>query len=173
MVFLLVFGQTGLLFLFFIPGNSLLFSLGAMARLETSVLDLRWLLLAVVSGGVLGNFLNYFLGKKYGRSLLSRKQKELVESHFAKHGSRTVILAPFIPNIRTLAPFFAGTTYGCWSQFKIHTFIGISSWALSFLLLGAGFGDIPAVQENIHYVIYAMFVIFLAPSVLKVVLSRV
>lgn len=172
LVFLMILGQTGIIFLFFIPGNALLFGLGAMAARDDQIFDFWILLFIVAAAGVLGNCLNYKLGERYGVRLLSPSALEKVQLYFKKYGRQTIFLAPFIPNIRTWAPFFAGMTKSSFSQFQINCILGISSWAMIFLGLGFLFGEIPAVKDNFQFVILMMILIFAVPGIFQVLKTK-
>ncbi len=180
LLFLLVFLQIGLVPFFFIPGNALLFTVGAIAVRDNESLSLILLFLAAFFGGVFGGLCSYKLGSKFGFPLFQssnsrffkKQHLENVESFFKDNGASLFFLSPFIPNVRTLAPLFAGITQSSLSQFTFLSSLGVASWALIFLTLGALFGQTPSVKENFELVILGAAIVSLAPGVLRKIRKR-
>jgi membrane-associated protein len=179
-LFLILFCETGLVVTPFLPGDSLLFATGALASVEGSPLELHWLMVLLVIAAVLGDAVNYAIGRRVGpvvfRSegswLLNVQHLERTAQFYEKHGGKTVFLARFVPIIRTFAPFVAGIGRMRYSYFATYNVTGALAWVLSFLAAGYWFGQIPTVKRNFHIVIVAIILISLVPVVLELVRAR-
>ena len=180
LLFAIVFCETGLVVTPFLPGDSLLFAVGALASLPDSGLNL-WLVAALlIVAAVLGDSVNYAVGAYMGPKVFSRadsrwlNQKHLQRTHdfYEKYGGKTIFLARFVPIVRTLAPFVAGVGSMTYSHFALYNITGAASWVLAFLLAGYFFGQIPAIQSNFHIVIVAIIVISLLPIAFEFVRAR-
>jgi membrane-associated protein len=170
-MFLIIFLETGFIFTPFLPGDSLLFTAGALSAVgELNILVLICLLLLAA---ILGDGLNYVLGRFCGKTV---KRKKLVreeyliktENFFKKYGGKTIILARFFPIIRTFAPFVAGGAKMNYLNFLLYNIIGAFAWVLSFTLLGYFFGNIPFIKENLSLVVLtiitaSVLIFFIAP----------
>lgn len=171
-VFLIIFCETGLVVVPFLPGDSLLFVLGALAAAKTLNLGLLWLLLTIAA--ILGNTLNYFIGTKMV-SVIKRSDQKLVKPEhlnrthefFEKYGNKALILTRFLPILRTIAPFLAGVGLMKYSKFAFYNFIGGFLWVSIGLGSGWWFGRLPWVEKNFSLVILAIVVISLIPAVLE------
>ena len=184
-LFLIIFCETGLVFMAFLPGDSLLFTAGALAALSTTageqVLDV-WLLLGLLwVAAVLGDGTNFLIGRKFGKGMLaSEKMQRFIkpryvedtQAFFDRHGGKTVSFARFFPFIRTFAPFLAGVGCMDWGRFTVFNVAGGTAWV--FLFVGAGyfFGNLPAVAENLEYMIIGIIVVSVAPSVYHALKAR-
>jgi len=172
-VFVVVFCETGLVVTPFLPGDSLLFVLGAMAALGDLQLATLILLLSLAAIG--GNMLNYsigvFLSERVitGQSIALVKQNHLkrTQEFFEKYGAKTIIITRFVPIIRTFAPFMAGVGKMPYRQFTIYNIIGGASWVLVGILSGFFFGNLPFVRKNFSLVILAIVFISLIPAFLE------
>lgn len=179
-LFLIIFCETGLVVTPFLPGDSLLFALGAMTVTENAVLSFPILYFSLIIAGIIGDFVNYSIGKKYGRALFANpksrffKQSHLIktENFYLKHGGKTIILARFIPIVRTFAPFVAGMGRMPYRQFGIYNVVGAIAWVSIFLVAGRIFGNIPAVKRNFQYVILGIIVVSVLPIVFEVIKAR-
>ena len=180
LLFAIVFCETGLVVTPFLPGDSLLFAVGALASLPDSGLNL-WLVAALlIVAAVLGDSVNYAVGAYMGPKVFSRadsrwlNQKHLQRTHdfYEKYGGKTIFLARFVPIVRTFAPFVAGVGSMTYSHFALYNITGAASWVLAFLLAGYFFGQIPAIQSNFHIVIVAIIVISLLPIAFEFVRAR-
>jgi len=176
-LFVIIFSETGLIVAPFLPGDSLLFAAGTFAAL--GALNLPVLFLVIFSAAVIGDFLNYSIGYYVGPKIF-KKEKSLLfnkayllraEAFYEKHGSKTIILARFLPIIRTFAPFVAGI--GKMNRFKFisYNIIGALLWCIIFILSGYYFGSLPWVKENFTIVIMAIIAVSFIPIVKEVLVS--
>lgn len=169
-VFLVIFCETGLVVTPVLPGDSLLFALGSFAAL--GALNIEILLISLCIAAVAGDTVNYFIGHFIGPKVFhfedSRffKKEYLVKTNqfYEKHGGKTIIIARFMPIIRTFAPFVAGIGAMSYSKFILYNIIGGVAWICMFLLGGYFFGNIPAVKNNFAIVVMAIVVISVLPG---------
>jgi membrane-associated protein len=172
-IFLVIFCETGLVVTPVLPGDSLLFALGAFAA--QGALNIEILLILLCIAAVAGDTVNYFIGNFLGPKVFhyqdSRffKKEYLIRTHqfYEKHGGKTIIIARFIPIIRTFAPFVAGIGTMKYARFIAYNVIGGISWICLFLLAGYFFGGIPAVKRNFTLVIMAIVIISVMPGVFE------
>ncbi len=172
-LFAVIFCETGLVVTPFLPGDSLLFASGALAAMEGSPINLWVLIPAIFVAAVLGDTVNYEIGKWLGPKVFNRKdswllnQDHLHKAHafYEKYGGKTIILARFIPIIRTFAPFVAGIGKMTYLHFISYNVIGGLVWVLLFVCGGYWFADLPLVQNHFHYVIVAIIVISVLPAI--------
>lgn len=172
-VFAVVFCETGLVVTPFLPGDSLLFACGALAASEGSAINLFVLMPVIFAAAVLGDFCNYEIGKWLGPKvftretswLLNKKHLEKAHAFYEKYGGKTIILARFIPIIRTFAPFVAGIGKMTYFHFASFNVIGAWLWTALFTLGGYFFADLPVVQHHFHYVVLAIIVLSVLPAV--------
>ena len=177
LLFVVVFCETGLIFMPFLPGDSLLFAAGAFAALGSLNLSLLFLIIFVAA--VLGDFVNYSIGSYIGPKIF-KKEKSLffnkdyllkTETFYEKHGPKTIIAARFMPIIRTFAPFVAGIGKMNWMKFVFYNIIGALLWCFLFLMAGYWFGNIQLVKDNFTIVIMGIIVISFIPVVKELVSS--
>ena len=177
-LFLIVFCETGLVVTPILPGDSLLFAMGALAATDGSPLRLDLLILLLISAAVLGDAVNYFIGFWVGprvfkseRSWLFNK-KHLIRTQifYEKYGGKTIILARFIPIIRTFAPFVAGIGRMEYRRFFRFNVVGGAAWVLIFLLSGYWFGE--AVKGYFSAIIVAIVILSVLPAVIEYILTR-
>src|SRR5438552_12638809 len=175
---LIVFCETGLVVTPILPGDSLLFAMGALAATDGSPLRLELLIVLLISAAVLGDAVNYFIGFWVGprvftseRSWLFNK-KHLIRTQlfYEKYGGKTIILARFIPIIRTFAPFVAGIGRMEYRRFFRFNVVGGTAWVLIFLLSGYWLGE--AVKGYFSIIIVAIVILSVLPAVLEYVLTR-
>jgi len=177
-IFLVIFCETGLVVTPILPGDSLLFALGAFAA--QGALNIEILLISLCIAAVAGDTVNYSIGKFLGPKVFhypdSRffKREYLVRTHqfYEKHGGKTIIIARFIPIIRTFAPFVAGIGTMKYLRFISYNVVGGISWICLFLLAGYYFGGIPAVKRNFTLVIVAIVIISVMPGVIEYVRQK-
>ena len=176
-MFTIIFCETGLVVTPFLPGDSILFATGTFAAL--AYLHLGWLLLTVVIAAILGDTVNYWIGAWIGQRAFAGgipflKHEYLMRTHrfYEKHGGKTIILARFIPIIRTFAPFVAGVGTMHYSRFIIYNVIGGITWICLFVFAGYFFGHIPVVQKNFAVVILAIVVVSVLPAVFEALRQR-
>lgn len=175
-LFAIVFCETGLVVTPFLPGDSLLFALGALAATEASVLPLA-LLLAVLGGAaILGDTVNYAIGARVGprvfcsttRWWLNKKHLLEAQAFYARHGGKTIIFARFIPIIRTFAPFVAGIGTMHYPRFLLFNVMGGILWVASFLCAGYFFGNFPIMKRNFEFVILGIIALSTLPVVVRI-----
>jgi membrane-associated protein len=176
-LFLIVFCETGLVVTPFLPGDSLLFAAGTFAAL--GALDLRLIVLLLTVAAILGDTVNYWVGAYIGprafgsnSRLLRREYLDRTHAFYEKHGGKTIILARFVPIIRTFAPFVAGIGAMSYPRFITYNVVGAVLWVGLFVLGGYFFGNIPTVRENFTLVILAIIVISVVPVVIEALKSR-
>lgn len=178
-LFTIVFTETGVVIFPFLPGDSLLFASGALAA--QGAFSLVLLLVVFLAASILGDTLNYQIGKKVGmvippNSLLGRviNQERMVvaQNFFNKHGGKTIVMARFMPFIRTFIPFIAGASRMNYGYFIIFNVIGAVLWVFSCVLLGYFFGNIPIIKENFSLVIILIIIISVLPAVLGLLKSK-
>lgn len=171
-LFLIIFVETGLVVMPLLPGDSLLFAAGAIAA--TGAMDPVLLSILLFMAAVMGDSLNYQIGRYIGPRVFSMKLRFIKRDHllktqsfFEKHGGKTIIFARFLPIIRTFAPFIAGVSHMQYSRFLMFNVIGGAAWILSFVWLGYFFGNLPVIKDNFTYVIFAIIGISMLPAVLE------
>jgi membrane-associated protein len=178
-LFLIIFAETGLVVTPFLPGDSLLFAAGAIIAKPESNLNIVVACLLLIVAAILGDLVNYHVGKYIGPKAFSGKYKLLrkeyldrTQQFYYKHGGKTIIYARFIPIIRTFAPFVAGIGTMSYLRFATYNIVGGVAWVTSFLLLGYFFGGLPVVKDNFTYVIFAIIFVSLLPPILEVIRSK-
>jgi membrane-associated protein len=177
LLFLIVFAETGLVVTPFLPGDSLLFAAGAFAA--RGALDIGPLVAVLLVAAILGDTVNYWIGHKIGRRAFSGripfiKQEYLqrTESFYERHGGKTIILARFVPIIRTFAPFVAGIGTMTYARFFTYNVVGAVLWVVLFTVGGYFFGNLPMVQRNFKLVILAIIVVSVLPIVIEYLRAR-
>lgn len=177
-LFLIIFAETGFVVTPFLPGDSLLFAAGALAA-SLGVLD-PWLLFGLLAvAAVVGDSLNYSIGHAIGPRVfrddvrfLKREYLDRTHQFYEKHGGKTIILARFMPIIRTFAPFVAGVGAMTYRKFILFNVVGGIVWVGLFIFLGYFFGNIPAVQHNFTYVILGIIFVSVLPPILEMLRER-
>lgn len=171
-LFLIIFVETGLVIMPFLPGDSLLFATGALAAF-TGALNPVLLIALLFVAAVLGDTLNYHIGKYIGPKVFERDTKwinrqQLMKTHqfFEKHGGKTVILGRFLPFARTFVPFVAGAGSMHYTRFLAYNVIGGFVWITSFIMLGYFFGNQPVIKQNFTYVIFGIIIFSVLPVVI-------
>jgi len=170
-MFLVIFAETGFVVTPFLPGDSLLFGLGALAAIDTSgTLSPLWLALLLTIAAILGNTTNYAIGKSIGQHAFSGRYRFIkveylrqTEGWFAKHGAMTVVLSRFAPIIRTFAPFVAGIGRMHYGRFQAYNILGGVVWVNIFIWAGYFFGNIPLIKNNFGFVTIGIIVVSLLP----------
>lgn len=179
-LFLIIFCETGLVVTPFLPGDSLLFVAGAIAALPDMPLEVNVLALILFVAAVLGDSCNYMIGHFFGQRLFNNpdsrifKQSHLDKTHEfnKKYGGKTIIIARFVPIVRTFAPFVAGMGKMHYYYFMLYNLIGGACWIAIFCYAGYFFGDLPFVQENLKLLIVAIIVVSILPVVVEVLRAR-
>lgn len=179
-LFFIIFCETGLVMTPFLPGDSLLFIAGAITALPDMPLEINLLTLILLMAAVLGDSCNYMIGRSFGKILCNRnhsiffKQKYLDKTHefYRKYGGKTIVIARFVPIVRTFAPFAAGMGKMHYRSFMIYNIIGGALWIALFCYAGYFFGDMPVVQDNLKLLIVAIIVISILPAVFEILRMR-
>lgn len=171
-LFMIIFCETGLLILPFLPGDSLLFALGALTVGENASLSFWPLSLLLVVAAILGDALNYTIGKYAGERVarsrwVKKEHLARTQAFYAKHGGKTIVLARFVPIVRTFAPFVAGVGHMPYRAFAAYNVFGGIFWIYSLMFAGRIFGNLPAVKRNFHLVIIAIILISFLPVVIE------
>jgi len=171
-LFVVIFAETGLVFTPFLPGDSLIFTAGAIAAFSGE-LNI-WILLGVlIAAAIIGDFVNYSIGHRWGRAILdSGKFKRIIKDHyitdteafFERHGGKTITLARFFPFIRTFAPFVAGISRMDNARFLSFNVIGGVVWVTIFLSLGYFFGNVPFVKEHFEVLVLGIIGVSVLPT---------
>jgi membrane-associated protein len=176
-LFLIIFAETGLVVTPFLPGDSLLFAIGAISARGS--LDLGTVIFLLFIAAVLGDTVNYHIGKFIGPKAFESNSRFLKKEHlmktqkfYDKHGGKTIIFARFIPIIRTFAPFVAGIGTMNYSKFIAYNLIGGALWVAGFTLLGYYFGNMPIVKKNFTLVIFAIIILSVVPAVIEFIKQR-
>ncbi|MGH2542938.1 MAG: DedA family protein [Ardenticatenaceae bacterium] len=177
LLFLIIFLETGVVVTPFLPGDSLLFVAGTFAG--TGALNV-WLLFALLfAAAVLGDTLNYWIGHKIGPKVFERESRfikqeylERTERFYEKHGGKAIVLARFVPIVRTFAPFVAGVGRMSYGRFLFFNLFGGFIWTALFIFGGYFFGNLPIVQEYFHLLIPAIIVISVLPMVYEYISHR-
>lgn len=177
-LFLIVFCETGLVVTPFLPGDSLLFAAGALC--VTTELSIVILIPLLIVAAIIGDAVNYAIGWRVGPGFLERgkirfvKREHLVRTQqfYEKHGGKTIILARFMPIIRTFAPFIAGIGRMEYRRFGLFNVTGAVVWVVSFSLLGYFFGNLPQVKKNFTLVILGIIVLSVLPMVIELIRAR-
>ncbi len=174
-LFAIIFCETGLVVTPFLPGDSLLFAVGALAATVGSPIQLAWLIPLLIIAAVAGDAVNYacgrFIGPKVfqweGSWLLNRKHLDRAQSFYEKYGAKTIVLARFVPIVRTFAPFVAGIGQMQYRRFWFYNVIGGITWVVLFLLLGYLFGNLEIVKKNFELVIFGIVGLSVLPMVVE------
>jgi membrane-associated protein len=176
-LFLIVFCETGLVVTPFLPGDSLLFAAGTFAALGS--LDLWLIVLLLIVAAIAGDSVNYWVGSYIGPRafrgdirFLRKEYLDRTHAFYEKHGGKTIILARFIPIIRTFAPFVAGVGGMSYSKFITYNIVGAVLWVGLFVLGGYFFGNIPVVRDNFSVVILAIIAISVMPIAVEALRAR-
>jgi membrane-associated protein len=179
-VFAVIFAETGLVVTPFLPGDSLLFGMGALAAVDTSgTLRVGWVLLVLALAAAAGNSTNYAVGRRLGRAAFSGRYRFIkveylvrTERYFERYGGATVLLSRFMPIVRTFAPFVAGIGHMPHGRFQAFNVAGACAWVLLFVLGGFGFGNLPWVKNNFGIVTIAIIMASLVPVAVMAVRAR-
>ncbi|QHG10299.1 DedA family protein [Moraxella osloensis] len=177
-LFAIVFCETGLVVLPFLPGDSMLFAAGTIAAVGD--MNIFVLIGLLIVAAVLGDFVNFEIGKHFGQKLFSNpnskifKQSYLQKTHdyYERYGGRTIIIARFIPIVRTFAPFVGGMGNMNYAQFARYNIVGAVLWVVSFTTLGYFFGQLPFVKEHFSWIMIAIIVFSVVPMVIEIIRHR-
>jgi membrane-associated protein len=179
-LFAILFAETGLVVTPFLPGDSLLFAVGAIAQAGKTHLSLPALLAVMCVAPLCGDAVNYTVGRMIGPRVfasetsrwLNRKHLARTQAFYEKYGAKTIVLARFVPIVRTFAPFIAGVGRMSFARFALFSVTGGIGWVLSLTCLGWWFGGLPFVEKNFQNVVYAIVVISVVPLLVEYVKAR-
>lgn len=177
-LFIIIFTETGLVIMPFLPGDSLLFAIGAFSAQGS--FDFWSISLVILAAAILGDSVNYSIGKFIGPKVFAKEDSKLLNkahlikanAFYEKHGAKTIILARFIPIVRTFAPFVAGIGKMTYKKFMSFNIIGGTLWVFSFIPLGYFFGNLEIVQHNFKYVMVAIVFISVLPGVVEFIREK-
>lgn len=179
-LFVIIFCETGLVVTPFLPGDSLLFVAGALAAMPANEINVHFIVLILIIAAILGDASNYVIGRFFGEKLFSNphsrifKQSYLEKTHnfYKKHGGKTIILARFVPVIRTFAPFVAGMGHMSYRNFALFNVLGGVVWVVLFSYAGYFFGGLDIVQENLELLIVLIIFVSILPGVVEVLRNK-
>jgi membrane-associated protein len=171
LLFLIVFAESGIILTPFLPGDALLFALGALTA-TTNHFNLLLILVLLTIAALSGYFFNYWVGEKLGATLFKdpnskifrRKYLDQTHAFYERYGAKTILIARYLPIIRTFAPFVAGMAQMNFSKFAVYTILGGVVWVFVVVLAGHFFGGLPYVQHNFSVVILAIIVVSMIPT---------
>jgi membrane-associated protein len=177
-LFLIIFFETALVITPFLPGDSLLFATGALTAKATGELNIHLLFLLLVVASITGNMVNYFIGRMIGPRVfrsnsslfLNKKYLERAHRFYQEYGGKTIILARFMPILRSFAPFVAGIGYMNYSRFSWYNILGAVLWIGSLLYISFLFGNLPFIKDHFSTIILGIIFVSLLPPVIE--LSR-
>jgi len=188
-LFAFIFIETGMVVMPFLPGDSLLFAAGTFcagvqnSSGATAQLSLRVIILILMAAAILGDSLNYYLGRTIGlkalkwkiagKQILSSKSLDKTRHFFDKNGSKAIIIARFVPIIRTFAPFVAGIGDMHYGKFIRFNIVGGAAWVLLLVFTGYFFGNLPFVKDNFEYVVLGIVVLSLLPMAIEFIRNKV
>lgn len=178
-LFLIIFAETGFVVTPFLPGDSLLFAAGAIIANPESGLNILLMCLLLIVAAILGDLVNYHIGKYIGPKAFSGRYRFLkkeylqkTQAFYDKYGGKTIIYARFVPIVRTFAPFIAGIGTMSYKKFASYNVIGGILWISSFLFLGYFFGGIPVIKDNFSYVIFGIIILSILPPVIELIREK-
>jgi membrane-associated protein len=177
LLFLIVFAETGLVVTPFLPGDSLLFAAGALAANEVNNLNVFLIIILLIAAALAGDNTNYFIGrylakkgegaKLFGLFTIRKDYLDKTHSFYEKHGARTIILARFVPIVRTFAPFVAGVGSMTYSKYITYCIAGAVVWVTMLTMAGYMFGNIDWVKKNFELVVFGIIGVSLLPILVE------
>lgn len=175
-LFLIIFVETGLIVMPLLPGDSLLFAAGALAAMPENHLNVLIIIPLLIVAALMGDNVNYFVGKFFSKQIKSRERIlffkrqyiEETEAFYAKHGGKTVIMARFVPIVRTIAPFVAGAGSMSYSRYILFCITGAILWVAGITSLGYLFGNYEPVKKNFEFVVLGIIFVSVLPIVWQV-----
>jgi membrane-associated protein len=179
-LFVIIFCETGLVVTPFLPGDSLLFLVGAIAVRPENPLHIYWLACLLILAAIMGDSTNYLIGRFFGKTLFGNpdskifKQSYLEKTNqfYAKHGRKTIVLARFVPIVRTFSPFVAGMGKMTYKHFISFSVLGGIFWVVFFITLGALIGRMPWIEKNLDKVVIIIIVISIMPAIVEFVKAK-
>jgi len=179
-LFLIVFCETGLVVTPFLPGDSLLFAVGALCAIEGSTVSLPLVMALLFAAAVLGDAVNYSIGRRLGPAafrsessrLLNKKHLLRTQAFYERHGGKTIIIARFMPIVRTFAPFVAGIGEMRYRRFFVFNVVGAAAWVILLSMLGYFFGNFNIVKRNFELVILGIVFLSVLPGIIEYLRAR-
>lgn len=176
-LFLILFCETGLVVTPFLPGDSLLFVAGTIASSSQNDLNVHLMVVLMIIAAIIGDAVNYTIGRLFGEKLFSNPNSKIfrrsyldkTHAFYERHGGKTIILARFVPIVRTFAPFVAGMGHMSYRRFALYNVTGALVWVLLFTYAGYWFGKWPVIQENLKLLIVGIIVLSILPGVIEVI----
>lgn len=177
-LFLIVFCETGLVVTPLLPGDSLLFAAGSIAAVGS--MNIHLMVVLLIGAAILGDAVNFSIGKFFGNKLFANPNSKIfkqaylkkTEAFYEKHGGKTIILARFVPIVRTFAPFVAGMGHMHYPRFFAFNVIGAIAWVVLFSYAGYFFGNLPVVKDNLVLVLLAIIILSILPMVIEIIRHR-
>mgnify|MGYP005609545325 FL=1 len=178
-LFTIVFVETGLVIMPFLPGDSLLFASGALSALGAFSLPI--VLVVFLTAAIIGDTVNYHIGQKVGTSipedswfgrLVNKERMQIAQDFFNKHGGKTIVIARFMPFVRTFIPFVAGASRMNYGYFLMYNVVGAFLWVFICTLAGYFFGNIPIVKENFSTVLLLIIFVSVVPAIIGALKAR-
>lgn len=174
LLFFIIFSETGLIIMTFLPGDTLLFAVGAIAAKPDIPLDIYLVNVLLIIAAITGNMLNYTIGYKFGRGIVQSgklpffkpENVTAAEKFYNKYGAAAVILSRFFPIVRSFVPFVAGIGQMNWMRYMLYNVIGAVLWISSLTFAGYFFGDLPFVKDNLTYFIILLILLPFVPFIL-------
>ncbi len=178
LLFVIIFAETGFVVTPFLPGDSLLFVVGTLAG--SGYINIVVIYFILLAAAILGDTVNYWIGHKLGHKVFSKENSKLFNKQhlettrkfFAKHGGKTIIIARFVPIVRTFAPFVAGMGSMHYSTFLAYNVLGGLLWVTSLLFAGYFFGSLPIIKDNFEIAIFAIIFLSLIPAIIEFFKAR-
>lgn len=178
-IFIVIFAETGFVIAPFLPGDSLLFAVGALIAKGDTGLNIYIMALLLIVAAITGNTLNYALGNYFGSRVFKPENRILkldyynkTKEYFNKKGGNMLIISRFMPIFRTVAPFVAGVGRMNWGHFTYYNVVGGVLWVISFLGIGFIFGNIPVIKDNFTYVMLVIIVLTIMPAVFAAIKAK-
>jgi membrane-associated protein len=179
-LFLIIFCETGLVVTPFLPGDSLLFAIGALGAVENSPIHVAVIVPLLILAAVLGDAVNYTIGNRIGPKVFksegsfffNKKHLLRTQDFYERYGGKTIIIARFVPIVRTFAPFVAGIGQMRYRRFFSFNVIGAVAWVALFIPAGLVFGNIPIVKQRFHYVIFGIIFLSILPAIIEILRER-
>jgi membrane-associated protein len=173
-LFVLIFCETGLVITPFLPGDSLLFAAGGIAAVGE--MNIHLMVVLLLTAAIIGDAVNFSIGKKFGGYLFANPQSRIfkqiylhkTQEFYARHGGKTIVIARFVPIIRTFAPFVAGMSHMHYGHFLRYNCIGAILWVLLFSYAGYFFGNLPFIKQNLSLALIIIIVISVLPAIIEI-----
>lgn len=177
-LFLIVFCETGLVVTPFLPGDSLLFAAGAVAAAAPESMNVHLIVVLLIIAAIIGDGVNYHIGAalgdrvRNGNRFIKKEHLERTHEFYERYGAKTIIIARFVPIVRTFAPFVAGVGRMSYGKFLTYNVVGAIFWVVSLTYAGYALGNVPFVKKNFEVIVLAIIVISILPAVFEVVRAK-